>query len=115
MIKSLNRNQRSISERRAPACLSIAIILIYSSAPAHRNREAHRPAVYVCLCNQVTDRELIEAAVDLAYEPPARGAPSLGEEVADRLGAGIGCGTCREFAVALVEREVASRAVGRAA
>ena len=60
-------------------------------------------AVYVCLCNRVTDRELVEAATAFASEPETGASASFAERVADRLGAGLGCGTCREFALDLVE------------
>ena len=71
--------------------------------------------MYVCLCNRVTDRELIREAADSGYAPAAQGGRSFGEQVADRLGAGVECGACRELAVDLVERAAASRALGRAA
>ena len=63
--------------------------------------------MYVCLCNRVTDRQLVEAAAELAFEPGAEGASAFAERVADRLGAGLGCGSCRNFAVDLVEQAVA--------
>ena len=65
--------------------------------------------MYVCLCNGVTERELLEAAAESTPHLGARCAASFAEDVADRLGAGLGCGTCREFAVALVEQAAASR------
>lgn len=58
--------------------------------------------MYVCLCNGVTDSQLVEAAVESASE--SGGTNFSAERVADRLGAGLGCGTCREFAVELVRR-----------
>ena len=66
-------------------------------------------AVYVCLCNRVTDRELVEAAAAFASEPETGASASFAERVADRLGAGLGCGTCREFALDLVERAATQR------
>ena len=56
----------------------------------------------VCLCNGITDSQLVETAVE--SPPGSGGSRSSAERVADRLGAGLGCGTCREFAVELVER-----------
>ena len=61
-------------------------------------------AVYVCICNCVTDRDLVEAAAEFASEAATEDSASFAEQVADRLGAGLGCGTCREFALNLVER-----------
>ena len=57
--------------------------------------------MYVCLCNGITDSQLVEAAVESSRSSNSR---FSAERVADRLGAGLGCGTCREFAVELVER-----------
>ena len=71
--------------------------------------------MYVCLCNRVTDRELLRVAADCAFALDPGGGPSFGEEVADRLGAGVECGACRDFAVELVERAAADQALGRAA
>lgn len=64
--------------------------------------------MYVCLCNAVTDRQLVEAATEFALN--AGCARSSAEDVADRLGAGLGCGSCREFALDLVERAAMERA-----
>ena len=58
--------------------------------------------MYVCLCNGITDRELISAADELVSISGASGISA--EQVADRLGAGLGCGSCRAFAIELVER-----------
>ena len=71
--------------------------------------------MYVCLCNRVTDRELLQAAADRTPAPGPGGGPSFGDEVADRLGVGVECGSCRDFAVDLVERAVAGRTLCRAA
>ena len=71
--------------------------------------------MYVCLCNRVTDRELLDAAEEAAFEMSAGGGAALGERVADRVGAGIQCGTCRDYAVALVEGAVANTLLGRVA
>ena len=60
--------------------------------------------MYVCLCNCVTDQQLVDAAIEFASEPAIEGSASLAEQIADRLGAGLGCGTCREFALDLVKR-----------
>ena len=67
--------------------------------------------MYVCICNRVTDRQLVEAAAECAREARRGVGPSFAERVADRLGAGLGCGTCRRFAVELVERAAEQSAV----
>jgi len=64
--------------------------------------------MYVCLCNAITDRELVEAAVESSSA--STGSRSSAEEVVDRLGAGLGCGACRAFAVEIVERAAAGGA-----
>ena len=61
-------------------------------------------AVYVCLCNCVTDQQLVEAAAEIGCEPAIECSASLAEQIVDRLGAGLGCGSCREFALDLVTR-----------
>ena len=66
--------------------------------------------MYVCLCNRVTDRQLIEAAAEFASTSHTVDSPSLAVCVADRLGAGLGCGSCREFALDLVERAATQQA-----
>ena len=63
--------------------------------------------MYVCICNRVTDRQLIETAVECAGTSEVDNPRWFAEQVSDRLGAGLGCGTCREFAVELVERAAA--------
>ena len=63
--------------------------------------------MYVCICNCVTDRQLIEMASECACTLDAGSPRRFAEQVADRLGAGLGCGTCRDFAVELVERAAA--------
>jgi len=67
--------------------------------------------VYVCICNCVTDRDLVEAAAEFASEAATEDSASFAEQVADRLGAGLGCGTCREFALNLVERAATRRSM----
>jgi bacterioferritin-associated ferredoxin len=53
-------------------------------------------ALYICICNAVTERQLKECA--------RSGARSL-EDVAFQLGVGTGCGRCRECASGVL-REV---------
>ena len=83
----------------------ILIILIYTRL---RRSEIERN-MYVCICNCVTDRQLIEAAVECAGTSDAAHSRRFAERIADQLGAGLGCGTCREFAVELVERTTANQ------
>ena len=65
--------------------------------------------MYVCLCNGVTDRQLVEAAAEFALQTGTGSDSSFAEQIADRLGAGLGCGTCRDFAIDLVERAAAKQ------
>ena len=65
--------------------------------------------MYVCMCNCVTDRQLVEAATEFAPERGGEGVTSFAERVADRLGAGLGCGSCRTFAIDLLERAAAQQ------
>ena len=71
--------------------------------------------MYVCLCHGITDKQLTEAAgvviADCRLESPL----SFAERVADRLGAGMGCGSCREFAVGLLEEAITGRTGAAAA
>ena len=61
------------------------------------NRER---AVYVCVCNGVTDHQIREAA--------AAGCGSLAE-LTMRTGCGASCGSCVDTAAALLESEAAAR------
>ena len=54
--------------------------------------------MYVCLCRAITDKEICDA-VDA-------GAHSIGE-IAETLGAGTGCGGCREYTQDLIDRQKA--------
>jgi bacterioferritin-associated ferredoxin len=58
--------------------------------------------VYVCICNQVSDRE-IHGAVRLGV--------STLEELADTLGVGTCCGRCRECAQNVLEDGLAAAAL----
>jgi len=58
--------------------------------------------MFVCLCNGVTERQIREAA----YE----GVCSM-TELSARLGVGAGCGTCAQFAEAVLHE--LSRSIGR--
>ena len=50
--------------------------------------------MYVCICNGVTDRQILEAV--------ANGCRSVAE-LTMRTGAGANCGTCLETAAAMLE------------
>ena len=65
--------------------------------------------MYVCLCNGVTDRQLVEAAAGFALQSDKGDVSLFAEQIVDRLGAGLGCGSCRDFAIDLVERSVAQQ------
>jgi bacterioferritin-associated ferredoxin len=49
--------------------------------------------MYICLCNAITDRQIVRAA-----ELGARSADDLAQD----LGVGLGCGRCRSCAKALL-------------
>lgn len=65
--------------------------------------------MYVCLCHGITDRQLTEAAFGVIADCRLESPLSFAERVADRLGVGMGCGSCREFAVGLLEEVIAGR------
>ena len=65
--------------------------------------------MYVCLCNGVTDQQLLEAAAEPALPSGTGRGASFAEQIVDRLGVGFGCGSCRSFALDLVERAAAAR------
>ncbi len=50
--------------------------------------------MYVCLCRAVKEADVRQAV--------ASGVDDV-EQLAERLGVGTGCGSCREFAAALIE------------
>ena len=53
--------------------------------------------MYICLCNAITDRQIVRAA--------EQGARS-DEDLANELGVGTGCGRCRSCAKALLVETV---------
>ena len=53
-----------------------------------------RTNMYVCICNAITEKE-IHSAID-------RGVSDV-EEIADQLGAGACCGSCRETTRSILE------------
>ena len=54
--------------------------------------------MYICLCNAITDRQIVEAAKEGARSP---------EDLASGLGVGLCCGRCTECAHALLCETVA--------
>jgi len=54
--------------------------------------------MYICLCNAITEREIIQAA-ELGARSP--------EDLASGLGVGLGCGRCTSCAKALLVEAVA--------
>lgn len=58
---------------------------------------AAKPAVYVCICNGVTDRQIHEAA--------AAGVRTVAE-LTMRTGCGASCGSCLDLAGSLLESRV---------
>jgi bacterioferritin-associated ferredoxin len=61
------------------------------------------PAMYVCLCNGITDREIRQTAV--------AGCRSMAE-LTMRTGCGAGCGSCVPMATALMQEVHDAPAVG---
>ncbi len=56
--------------------------------------------MYVCICKAVTDTEIRAAADDGVHDL---------EQLAATLGAGTGCGCCRESAQAVIDEHIAER------
>lgn len=54
--------------------------------------------MYICICNAITDRDIVKAAED--------GARSA-DDLAHRLGVGLGCGRCKSCAKSLLVEAVA--------
>ncbi len=59
--------------------------------------------MYVCLCNGITERQIAQAARCGARSP---------EDLAQRLGVGLGCGRCVACAEALLCEALAAAAPG---
>ena len=70
--------------------------------------------MYVCICNGITESELLSLAdklplaTDAMSEPSAR--PML-ERASAILGVGTGCGRCLQFAEGLLEQRAGSAAL----
>ena len=54
--------------------------------------------MYICICNAITDRDLVKAAEQGARSP---------EDLAHDLGVGLGCGRCTSCAKSLLIETVA--------
>jgi bacterioferritin-associated ferredoxin len=54
--------------------------------------------MYICLCNAITDRQIVAEA-----EAGARSS----DDLAQRLGVGLGCGRCMSCAKAVLQETVA--------
>ena len=59
---------------------------------------ACRFTMYVCICKAISDNDIKAAVLD--------GAEDL-ETIAETLGAGTGCGTCREFTQEVIDSTLA--------
>ncbi len=57
--------------------------------------------MYICLCNAITDRQIVQAAQSGARSP---------EDLTRELGIGLGCGRCTSCAKALLQETVAKLA-----
>jgi len=55
--------------------------------------------MYICICNAITDRQIVQAA-----EQGARSS----DDLAQGLGVGLGCGRCTSCAIALLQETVAT-------
>ena len=54
--------------------------------------------MYICICNAITDRDIVKAAEQGARSP---------EDLAHDLGVGLGCGRCTSCAKSLLVETVA--------
>jgi bacterioferritin-associated ferredoxin len=55
--------------------------------------------MYICICNAITDRQIVQAAEQGARSP---------EDLANGLGVGLGCGRCTSCAKTLLQETVAA-------
>ena len=54
--------------------------------------------MYICLCNAITERQIVQAAEQGARSP---------EDLSQDLGVGLGCGRCTSCAASLLKDTVA--------
>ena len=59
--------------------------------------------MYICICNAITDRQIVQAAEQGARSP---------DDLAHGLGVGLGCGRCTSCAITLLQETVAALANG---
>jgi bacterioferritin-associated ferredoxin len=59
--------------------------------------------MYICLCNAITERQIIRAAEEGARSP---------EDLTHALGVGLGCGSCLKWGKALLQETVAKMSCG---
>jgi bacterioferritin-associated ferredoxin len=57
--------------------------------------------MYICICNAITDRQIVQAAEQGARSP---------DDLAHGLGVGLGCGRCTSCAITLLQETVAKLA-----
>ncbi len=62
--------------------------------------------MYICLCNAITERQIVQAAEEGARSP---------EDLAHCLGVGLGCGRCTSCAKSLLVETVARMSGGECA
>ncbi|HEY2818496.1 MAG TPA: (2Fe-2S)-binding protein [Casimicrobiaceae bacterium] len=62
--------------------------------------------MYICLCNAITDRDIVKAAEQGARSP---------EDLAHNLGVGLGCGRCTSCAKSLLSETLVRLACAPAA
>jgi bacterioferritin-associated ferredoxin len=60
--------------------------------------------MYICICNAITDRDIVKAAEDGARSD---------DDLAHHLGVGLGCGRCKSCAKSLLVEAVARIACAR--
>jgi len=61
--------------------------------------------MYICICNAITDRQIVQAAERGARSP---------DDLAHDLGVGLGCGRCTSCAITLLQETVAGLTGGPA-
>jgi len=81
--------------------MRIILIPVWAHSATQGRRHRTEVAMYICLCNAITERQIVEAAKE--------GARSS-EDLAQELGVGLCCGRCAECAHALLCETVAGLA-----
>ena len=92
--------------------MRIILIIVATGPPTFPDLSLSTPSdpclerphsMYICLCNAITDRQIVRAA-----EEGARSS----EDLAMQLGVGMGCGRCRSCAKALLVETIGRIACG---